>query len=55
MKSYFDDITKNIIKGLELMAIQLGGKLAAGGINSYHHEEKTTYGETIFLRTGPHN
>ena len=48
MKSYFDDTTKNTMKGLELMSIQLGGKMAAWGINSSHHEEKKNYGVLDF-------
>ena len=37
------------------MASQLGSKLAVGSSNSSHHEEKKTYGENIFSKTGPHN
>ena len=55
MKSYFDDMTNNIMQGFKLFSIQLGGKMAIGSSNSSHHEEKNTYGETIFSKTGPHN
>ena len=37
IKSYFDDTTKQLMQGFELMASQLRGKLAAGGSSSSHH------------------
>ena len=55
MKPYFDDITKHLMKGIEWLASELGGKLAAGSSNSSHHEEKKTYRETIFSKTQDHN
>ena len=43
MKPLFDDITKNmthqLMKGFELMASQLRGKLEEGGSRSFHHGE----------------
>ena len=35
LKSYFDDKTKQLMQGFELMASQLRGKLAAGGSKSF--------------------
>ena len=55
IKSYFDDMNNHIMWWFQFMAIQLGGKLAAGGSSSSHHEVKKTYRETIFSRTRPHN
>ena len=39
MKSYFDDTTKQLVQGFELMASQLRGKLAGGGSSSFHNGE----------------
>ena len=39
MNSYFDDATKQLMQGFELMASQLRGKLAEGGSSSFHHGE----------------
>ena len=39
MKSYFDDMTKQVMQGFELVANQLRGKLEAGGGSSSHHGE----------------
>ena len=36
MKSYFDDTTKQVMQGFELVASQLRVKLAAGGSSSSH-------------------
>ena len=55
IKSYFYDMTKHLMQGFELMAIQLGGKLETRGSSRSHHQEKNTYGETIFSKIGPHN
>ena len=40
IKSFFDDKTKQLMQGFELMASQLRGKLAAGGSSCFHHGEK---------------
>ena len=45
MKSY-DDMTKQIMQGFELVAIQLRGKLETWGSNSFHHGE--THMKIIF-------
>ena len=37
MKSYFDDMTKQVMQGFELVASQLRGKLVVGGSSSSHH------------------
>ena len=55
MNSYFYNMNNNIINFFELISSQLGGKLAARGSSSSHHEGKKTYGETISLKIGPHN
>ena len=55
MKPYFDEITNHIMQGFKFLAIQIGGKLAVGSSNSSHHEEKKTYGVTIFSKNGPDN
>ena len=55
MNPYFDEVTNPIMQVLKLLAIQIGGKLAAGNSNSSHQGEKKAYGETIFLKTGAHN
>ena len=55
MEPYFYEVTKPIIQGFELLAIQIGGKLAACNSNSSHQGEKKAYGETIFSKTGAHN
>ena len=39
LKSYFDDTTKQLMQGFELMASQLRGKLAAGDSRNFHHGE----------------
>ena len=39
LNSYFDDKTKQLMQGFELMARQLRGKQAAGGSRSFHHGE----------------
>ena len=39
MMSYFDDTTKKIMQGFELVASQLRGKLAAGASSNSHHIE----------------
>ena len=39
IKSYFDDMTKQLMQGFELMANQLRGKLATWGSSSFHHRE----------------
>ena len=40
MKSYFDDTTKHVMQGFELVASPLRGKLVAGGSSSFHHGNK---------------
>ena len=47
MNSYFDYMTKQVMKWFELVASQLRGKLAAGGSSSSHHGE--THKTIIFL------
>ena len=37
INSYFDDTTKQLMQGFELMAIQLRGKLATRGSSSFHN------------------
>ena len=39
MKSYFDDTTKQVMQGFELVAIQLRGKLAKESSRRFHHGE----------------
>ena len=39
LKNYFDDKTKQLMQGLELMASQLRGKVATCGSRSFHHGE----------------
>ena len=39
MKLYFDDTTKQVMQGFELVANQLRGKLEAGVGSSSHHGE----------------
>ena len=39
IKSYFDDMTKQLMQGFKLMASQLRGNLAGGGSISFHHGE----------------
>ena len=46
LKSYFDDTTKQLMQGFELVASQLRGKLATGGGISSHHGE--THKTVIF-------
>ena len=46
IKSYFDDTTKQIMQGFELMASQLRGKLEARSSSSFHHWE--THKKIIF-------
>ena len=46
MKSYFDDTTKQLMQGFELMTSQLRGKLAAWGSSGFHHGE--THKKIIF-------
>ena len=38
-----------------MLSIQLGRKSTLGSSNSTAHEEKKSYGEIIFSKTGPHN
>ena len=40
MNSYFDDTTKDIMQGFELVASQLRGKLVVKGSSSFHHGNK---------------
>ena len=40
LKSYFDDMAKHLMQGLELMSSQLKGKMEARGSNSSHHGKK---------------
>ena len=40
IKPYFDDMTKHLIQGFELMASQLRGKMEAMSSRSFHHWEK---------------
>ena len=46
INSYFDDTSKQVMQGFDLMASQLRGKLATGGSNSFHHGE--THKKIIF-------
>ena len=39
LKSYFDDTTKQLMQGFELVASQLRGKMAARGSSNFHHGE----------------
>ena len=39
LEPVFEDMTKKLIKGFELMANQLRGKMAAGGSRNFHHGE----------------
>ena len=53
--SYFDTLTKHLMQWFELMASQFGSKSVPGSSSSTPHVEGKTNGETIFLKTGPHN
>ena len=55
MKPYFEEMTKQLMQGFELLASQLGSKLETWSSSSSHHEEKKTYGETIFSKIGIQN
>ena len=48
INSYFDDTTKQLMEGFELMASQLRGKLAAGGSRSSIMERHV---RKLFLNT----
>ena len=39
LKSYYDDMAKQLMQGFELMASQLRGKLEGGGSRSFRHRE----------------
>ena len=49
-----ESITKHIILGFELLAIELGGKSTPRSSSSSPHDERKTHGEAIFSKTGPH-
>ena len=49
------DITKQIEKGFELMASQMGSKGIIGDSGSSQSTEKKKMGEHIFSRTRTHN
>ena len=53
--SYFDTMTKHLMQGFELMASQFGSKTVPRISSSAPHVEGKTNGETIFLKTRPHN
>ena len=48
-------MTKHFMQGFELLAGQLGIKSAPQSSSSTPHDERKTHGESIFLKTGPHN
>ena len=55
IKSSLEGMTKILMQGLDLLAIQLRGKSTPKSSSSSPHDEKKTNEEAIFSKNGPHN